>query len=133
MLAFHCNSNNILIEPFQSHHDRHRIAAYIRIMTRLRERGHTVDLKVLDNKARKEYCRVITQTWKANFQLVPPGVHHCNAAEHAIRTFKARFLIILAGFDSDFPSSLWDTLLPHTELTLNLLRQSILAPEMSTW
>ena len=38
MLAFHCNSNIILIEPFQSRHDRHRIAAYSRIMTRLRER-----------------------------------------------------------------------------------------------
>ena len=49
MLAFHCNSNNILIEPFQYHHDRHHIAAYSRIMKRIRERGHKVDLHVLDN------------------------------------------------------------------------------------
>ena len=44
MLAFHCNINSILIEPFQSSHDRHRISAYIRIMTRLQERIHAVDL-----------------------------------------------------------------------------------------
>ena len=34
MLEFHCDSNVILIEPFQSRHDHHHIAAYSRIMTR---------------------------------------------------------------------------------------------------
>ena len=102
-------------------------------MTRLREIVHTVYLKVLDNKARKEYRRVITQTWKATFQLVPPDVHCRNAAERAIRTFKAHFLAILSDVGSYFPSSLWDTLLPQTELTLNLLRQATLAPDMSAW
>ena len=66
-------------------------------MTRLRERGNAVDLQVLDNEASNEYRRVITQTWKANFQLVPPDVHCCNAAERSIRTFKAHFLAILPG------------------------------------
>ena len=67
MLAFHCDSNVILIENFQYRHDRHRIAAYNRIMARLQERGHAVDLQVLDNEVSKEYRRVITQTWKATF------------------------------------------------------------------
>ena len=44
MLVFHCDSNVILIEPFQYRHDRHHIAAYSRIMTRLQERLHAVDL-----------------------------------------------------------------------------------------
>ena len=92
MLTFHCDSNTILIKPFQSCHDRHRIAAYSCIMTRLRERGHTVDLQVLDNEASKEYRRVIIQTWKSTFQLVPPDVHCFNAEERAIWTFKAHFL-----------------------------------------
>ena len=92
-----------------------------------------MDLQVLDKKASKEYRRVITQIWKANFQLVTPDVHRRNAAEHAIRNFKAHFLAILAGVDSDFPSSLWDTLLTQTELTLNLLHQATLAPDMSPW
>ena len=55
MLTFHCDINAIPIEPFQSHHDLHRIASYSRIMTRLRKRGHAVYLQVLDNKASKEY------------------------------------------------------------------------------
>ena len=84
MLAFYCKSNAILIEPFQSHHDRHRIADYSRIMRRLCERGQAMELQVLDNKASKEYCLVITQIWKATLQLAPSYVHHCNAAERSI-------------------------------------------------
>ena len=64
---------------------------------------------------------------------MPPDVHFRNAAEHAIRTFKAHFLSILAGVNGAFPCSLWDTLLPQTKLTLNLLRQATLAPDMSPW
>ena len=130
MLVFHCDSNAILIEPFQSRQDRHRIAAYSSIMTCLRESGHAVDLQVLGNKASKEHRRMITQTGKSTFQLVPLDVHRRNEAKRAIRTFKAHFLAILAGVDSDFPSSLWDTLLPQTKLTLNLLLQTTLAPDM---
>ena len=133
MLAFNCDSNVILIEPFQPCHDRHRIAVYIRIMTRLQERGHAVDLQVLEKEASAEYRRTITQPWKGKFQLVPPDVHCRNAAEHAIRTFKAHFLASIAGVDRAFPSSLWDTLLPQMELTLKLLRQATLAPEISAW
>ena len=76
---------------------------------------------------------MITQTQKATFHLVPPDVHRRNAAERAIRNFKAHFLAILVGFHSDLPSSLWDTLLPQTELTLNLILQATLAPDLSDW
>ena len=64
---------------------------------------------------------------------MPPDFHRRNAAESAIRTFKAHFLAILAGIDGAFPSYLWDTLLPQTELALNLLCQATLAPDMSAW
>ena len=84
MIALYCNINSILIEHFQYHNERHHIAAYSRIMTRLCERGHAVDLQVLDNEASKEYCRVIMQTRKSTFQLVTPDVHCCNATERAI-------------------------------------------------
>jgi hypothetical protein len=36
------------------------------------------------------------------FELVPPGNHRCNKAEHAIQTFKAHFISILAGVDDKF-------------------------------
>ena len=62
-----------------------------------------------------------------------PDVHFHNAAEHTIRTFKAHFFAIIAVVDSDFPSSLWDTLLTQTKLTLDLILQATLAPKMSAW
>ena len=60
-------------------------------------------------------------------------MHRRNAAERAIRTFKAHFISILAGVAHDFPSHLWDLLLPQAELTLNLLRQSLRNPSVSAW
>eukprot|EP00804_Cyclotella_cryptica_P022720 CCRYP_012520-RA/>CCRYP_012520-RA protein AED:0.32 eAED:0.32 QI:0/-1/0/1/-1/1/1/0/364 len=133
MLAYHCDSNAILVEPFQSCHDRNRIAAHGRIMTHLRNQGHLVEHQILDNEASKDYRHAITQEWKATYQLVPPNAHRANATERAIRTFKAHFLSILAGINPTFPNYLRDKLLPQTELTLNLLCQSTLAPAISAW
>ena len=75
----------------------------------------------------------MTQKWKVRYQLVPPNMHRRNAAERAIRTFKAHFIAILAGVARDFPRNMWDKLLPQAELTLNLLRQSSLNPAVSAW
>eukprot|EP00804_Cyclotella_cryptica_P019536 CCRYP_014299-RB/>CCRYP_014299-RB protein AED:0.40 eAED:0.40 QI:0/-1/0/1/-1/0/1/0/203 len=133
MLAYHCDTNAILVEPFQSRHDRHRIPAYNKLMGRLTARAHTVDHQVLDNEASAEYHRVITEDWNCSYQLVPPNVHRCNIAEQAIQTFKAHFLSILAGLPSAFPNYLRDMLIPQTELVLNLLRQSHIAPSISAW
>ena len=60
-------------------------------------------------------------------------MHRQNSAEHAIRTFKAHFLSILAGVDPSFPPYLWDLLLLQAELTLNLLWQSAPNPWILAW
>ena len=72
MVAYHCDTNATLIEPFQTREDRHCIPAYTRIMTRLKTRGHIIDHQVLDNEASKEYRRHVTDIWTATYQLVPP-------------------------------------------------------------
>ena len=66
-------------------------------------------------------------------ELVPPGCHRRNAAEVAIRNFKAYFLSILAGVSDDFPKQLCDRLLPQAEITVNLLRQSNATPAVSAY
>ncbi len=65
--------------------------------------------------------------------MVPPGNHRRNQAERAIQTFKAHFISILAGVDDEFPLSLWCHLLESMTLTLNLLRQSKVAPKISAF
>ena len=133
MIAFHSDTNAILVAPFKSRKDSHRMQAYNEIMQRLKAKNQHVDLQILDNEASAEYKKLMTETWKVAYQFVPPDNHRRNAAERAIRTFKAHFIAILAGIAPDFPRNLWDLLLPQTEMTLNLLRQSNSNPKISAW
>ena len=68
-----------------------------------------------------------------DLKLVLPGSHRRNAAELAIRNFKAHFLSILAGTADDFPMQLWDRLLPQAETTVNLLQKSNATPTVSAY
>jgi hypothetical protein len=74
-IAYHEEGNLILQQPFKSKKDVHRIAAYNSIRTRLAAKGLSVDLQILDNEASAAYKQVITEKWKASFQLLPPDVH----------------------------------------------------------
>jgi hypothetical protein len=65
------------------------------------------------------------------YQLVPPHYHRRNAAERAIQTFKEHFVSGLASVDPDLQLHLCDCLLPHAEMTLNLLRKSRQHPQLS--
>ena len=75
----------------------------------------------------------IKDTYRFTVELVPPGCHRRNAAEVAIHNFKVHFLSVLAGVSDSFPANLWDCVLPQTEVTLNLLRQSNATPTMSAY
>ena len=131
MVALHSESNAILVQPFQTKADGHRIAAYTSLFERLKGRHATPDTHVLDNEASRAFLQAITNNG-CRYQLVPPHVHRRNRAERAIRTFKDHFLAILAGAAPTFPRDRWDLLLPQAELTLNLLRPSP-QPTMSAW
>ena len=133
VLAYHVDTYVILVEAFQSHQDRHRLAAAKHIMYRLHKLGHTVDLHILDNECRKAYKLQIKSKWGAKFQLATPDLHCRNTTEWAIHNFKANFLPILAGVSESSSNFLWDQLLHQTELTLNLLRKSNIYPSMSAW
>ena len=133
MIAYHYDANVILACPFKNRKDRHRLDAYAAIMESLKRRGHNVDLQILDNEASAAYKKEITETWGSKFQLVPPNMHRRNAAERAIRTFKAHFLSVLAGVADDFPRFLWDLLIPQAVMQLNFLRQATLNPSISAW
>ena len=68
--------------------------------------------------------------WGAAYQLVPLNVHQRNISEKSIRYFKAHFLSVLAGVYPDCPKFMWDNLLDQTEITLNLIRQATLNPQI---
>ena len=66
-------------------------------------------------------------------ELVTPGCHRRNAAEVAIRNFKAHFVSVLVGTATSFPPNLWDRLLPQSKVTTNLLQQSNATPNVSAY
>ena len=70
-----------------------------------------------------------------DYQLVPPHVHRTNLVERerAIQTFRSHFIAGLASLDPYFILSEWDMLIPHEELTLNLLRAARSNPKFSAW
>ena len=102
MIAYHFDSNTILQAPFVNRKDKHKIRAYNSIMQRLADRGHHVEVQILENKVSAEFKRTIVKYWDAIYQLVPPNMQRKNVAERAIIPFKAHFLEILAGVDPNF-------------------------------
>jgi hypothetical protein len=132
MVAIHLDANYIFVEPMRNRTKEEMIRAYEKIINRMRLAGLGIKKHTLDNEASdalKQYIR----GQQIQFELVPPGNHRRNQAERAIQTFKAHFIAILAGVDDKFPLSLWCHLLEPTELTLNLLRQSKVAPKISAF
>jgi hypothetical protein len=111
MLAHHVGSNSILVEPFKSRADAHRIPAYNNIMECLRAHGITVELQIFDNEACAVYIANITDKWKCKHQKVPPDMHRRNIAERMIRTFKAHLISTIFGVDPQFPIRHWDKLI----------------------
>ena len=65
------------------------------------------------------------------FQLSPPHIYCRNSAEQAIRTFKENFISGLENTHKDFLLHLWCQIIPHTSLTLNLLRKLGMNPKLS--
>eukprot|EP00956_Cyclotella_meneghiniana_P017716 scaffold29109_cov56-Cyclotella_meneghiniana.AAC.5 len=133
MVMVEIDSNAILVEPMNSKKDKEMIRAYDALVLRLKRAGVVPKKHVLDNEVSEAMKNHIRDDLKFTMELVPPGCHRRNAAEVAIRNFKSHFLSVLAGTADNFPPSLWDRLMPQTEVTLNLLRQSNATPTVSAY
>ena len=59
MIAYNCDSNTILQVPFVNRKDKHRIRAYNSIMQKLADRGHHVDIQILDNEVSAKFKKTV--------------------------------------------------------------------------
>jgi hypothetical protein len=133
MVAVELDGNYIDAEPVKSRTAKALTEAYQAIFQRWQATGAvSPNWHMLDNEAPEELKKAIREN-KCRVELTPADQHRRNAAERAIQTFKGHFIAVLAGVDSSFPINQWDELLPQTVLTLNLLRQSNVAPNISAW
>ncbi len=132
MVAIHLTANYIFVEPMRSRLKEEMIQVYKKIINRMRLTGLGLKKHTLDNKALEAFKQCIKKQ-QMQYELVPLGNHQCNQAERAVQTFKAHFILILAGIDYKFPLSLRCHLLKQTKLTLNLLHQSKVASKISAY
>eukprot|EP00804_Cyclotella_cryptica_P025881 CCRYP_002728-RA/>CCRYP_002728-RA protein AED:0.43 eAED:0.39 QI:0/-1/0/1/-1/1/1/0/272 len=133
MIMVEINSSAILVEPIKNSKDAKLTRTYTTLMSHLHRAGIQPSKHILDIKISQATKDLIQDKYHVQYELAPPGCHHRNAAEVAIRNFKCHFLSILAGMADDFPLQLWDKPLLQTEITLNLLRQSNATPTISTY
>ena len=133
MVMVKIDINAILVEPIKSRKDAELTRAYHTMILRLGRAGIIPKKHILDNEVSEALKTIIQDEYKIQIELVPPGTHRRNAAEVAIRNFKAYFLSFLAGTAQDFPPLLRDILLPQVEITINLLRHSNVNPNVSAY
>jgi hypothetical protein len=129
MEAIHLDDNYKFEELMKNRNEGEMIRVYQKIINRMKAAGLGLKKHVLNNKCSAAMKACIKGN-DMDYKLVPLGQHRQNQAERAIKTFKAHFIFVLAGVDDKFPLLLWCHLLKPTELTLNLLRQSRVAPQI---
>ncbi|KAL7483042.1 hypothetical protein ACHAW6_008693 [Cyclotella cf. meneghiniana] len=133
MVAVEMDGNYIDAQPMQARTTKELVAAYQAIFGRWTATGVICpNWHVMDNEAPEELKQAIRENG-CKVELTPADQHRRNAAERAIQTFKGHFISILAGVSDDFPINQWDELLPQSILTLNLLRQANIAPNISAY
>ena len=77
------------------------------MMLHLNQVGIITKKHILDDKVYNAMKIIIRDKYKMKLELEPPCCYCCNAAEVAIRKFKAHFLSVLGGTATSFPPTLW--------------------------
>ena len=132
MVGIHIDANYIFCETMKNRTEGEMINAYQKMVDRMLLAGLGLKHHRLDNECSENFKKCIRQN-NMTHELVPPDCHRRNMAERAIQTFKNHFVAILSGVDDRFPLSLWCYLVRPAELTVNLLRQSNVAPKISAY
>ena len=130
MVLYDHDSNAILAEPLNSRNERELIRAARVLHAYLSDRGLTPQYQMLDNECPGGLKTFLRES-SVKFQLVPPYLHRTNATERAIQTYKDHLIAGLSSCYPNFPLHLWNRLIPHGTLTLNLLCPSRLNPRLS--
>ena len=132
MVVYIHDPNVILAIPLKDRTQLSLITAYTKLYEKITAKGFVPRLHICDNECPEAFKKFLKLKY-VTLQKVPPYDHRTNPAEKAINIFKSHFIAGLASLHPDLPLHLWDRLIPHAELTLNLLRKSNLHPHLSAY
>jgi hypothetical protein len=97
------------------------VKAYATALQWWEQQGLKPRIVRLDNETSKE-LEAHFRDVGVDFQYAPPNNHRASVAERGVQTIKHHIIATLATCDPQFPLLDWDLLIPHAELTVNLLR-----------
>ena len=123
MVVYIHDPNVILAIPIKDRTQTSLVSAYTNLYEKIQNKGFVPQLHICDNECPEAFKKFL-HVKNIKLQKVPPYDHRTNPAEKAINIFKSHFISGLASLNPDFPMHLWDRLIPHAELSLNLLRKS---------
>jgi hypothetical protein len=132
LVGIHLDANYIFCKLMKNKTKGEMITVYQRMVDRMKLTALGLKHHWLDNKCSAKFKQCIMKNGMTH-KLVPPDCHHRNIAKQAIQTFKNHFVSILSGVDNRFPLSLWCHLVQPVEFTINLLKQSNVAPKVSAY
>ena len=121
MVIYAYDPITIIVDPLWDITKESILQAYQNIIGHLTKIGFKPRLQGLDNEA-SQLLQNEMDSNNINWQLVPPWTYIRNVAETQIRTFNNHFISILAGTYSYLPLHIWDKLIPHSCITINLLQ-----------
>jgi hypothetical protein len=127
------DANYIHVEPMHSRKTSEHIRAYGRALDFFKRYDIKPSLLRMDNEISNALEAYLVDTRQVPIQYVAPNNHRQNKAERIIRVWKNHFISILATTDPAFPMHVWEELLSHAELTINLLRASNTNTSISAW
>jgi hypothetical protein len=126
------DSNLIIAEPIESRNASDLVNGFDTCYKALTKNGFRAKKIRLDNKISKDFIQYLNKE-NLTYQLASPGDHRVNPAERSIQTYKNHFIAMLSGTDPSYPTNCWDLLIPQANITLNLLRESCIQPQLSAY
>jgi hypothetical protein len=115
------DGNAILAEPIRNRTAAEMKRAFQVMERKLTSRGLQPKRMRLDSEA-PQLLKKYLHEQEITFQLVPPYIHRLNAAEKASVSLKDHVIAGLCSIDKELSMHLWDRILPHAVITLNMLR-----------
>ena len=104
LVHYDYDSNTILAEPLKTCQSAEIKRGWQVMYKQLAKQGNVPLIYIMDDEASAE-LKAACDKYDLAYQLVPPRVHRCNAAELAIQAFKNHLLVIIATADPNFPIS----------------------------
>ena len=106
MIIYDHDSNAILARPLKTKSRLEHLQNIKEIHTYLNTRDMHSKLHIIDNECLQLVKDYILHNKKIDLLLVPLYMHHMNATENAIDSFKNYFIAGLATLNSEFPMHL---------------------------